>query len=809
VRNVLKTLLPKGHFSNTKIAIGLFSTLLLFSIALWFFFIPLETDIVGIPLVDSKLAISIPIKIIIGVWLLAIPFLFFLINRSRTLYRFPKYAVLSNFEPIVITLFLAQFIFQAKFTLNSKLAITYVIALAIFFVLFLLFLYLVKFVKPVALGILVKIYSLLGLACVYYINFLAYNFFILKSALIIISSLILILLLFFRTFSERSIDIFYRIPFWLLLLFPERIGLIGIHPFESFGFSNFQLLKKGFLPWRDFSLEHGIWEDLGRNWLGALVGGPSFWGQASGISGFVQVLEWLIIAYIIYFVCKRAYLSIMTVLVLEYFSTHVLDIAFPRMIPIIALTVILRIYILNQTNLILGVMGVTMATAMLWSYESIFGVLTTFIVLYLHSIKKRIDFKKILLVLLPSFLLSLVIPLKVFNLLDSWVKSAFFDHSGYVLAWSAELYLNYGPLFYLILIFVPTSIMILAFYVYRDLLNRVADSETFIWITPTLISVTWYFVKFLAWPDWHLSQSFSVLILLLVLIFLARKQMLRNIANSKILVIILIFSFFDYIAISPSNASSVRYSQANFDESTVNYIKRVTEVQDSFLPFLPKGKNSAIFDFGNEPVTWYGILNFSLSGADSKVLTRMSPSSQLRVIRQLKFNPPDGVVWGGEFGYFNWPPPGNALRHYLISSYILKNFYPVISNGGYTLLLPGTGDNNPNAIIALSNETDCDWGDGNSRFIQPPSDLTTLQVQDIRSNTSFLLNPQSRSLLIESMIDGKFTLASSDGFGEINFTLLSGTNKLWLENCPAWYFGKSSSWKLLGDDGSFRISAKG
>jgi hypothetical protein len=59
------------------------------------------------------------------------------------------------------------------------------------------------------------------------------------------------------------------------------------------------------------------------------------------------------------------------------------------------------------------------------------------------------------------------------------------------------------------------------------------------------------------------------------------------------------------------------------------------------------------------------------------------------------------------------------------------------------------------------------------------------------------------------MIDGKFTLASSDGFGEINFTLLSGTNKLWLENCPAWYFGKSSSWKLLGDDGSFRISAKG
>lgn len=809
MRNVLKTLLPKGHFSNTKIAIGLFSTLLFFCIALWFFFIPLETDIVGIPLVDSKLAISIPVKIIIGVWLLAIPFLFFLINRGRTLHHFPKYAVLSNLEPIVITLFLAQFIFQAKFTLNLKLAITYVIALAIFFVLFLLFLYLVKLVKPIALGILVKIYSLLGLACVYYINFLSYNFFILKSGLIVISSLILILLLFSRIFPKRFIDIFYRIPFWLLLLFPERIGLIGIHPYESLGFSNYQLLKKGFLPWRDFSLEHGIWEDLGRNWLGALIGGQSFWGQASGIAGFVQVLEWLIIAYIIYFFCKKAYLSIMAVLVLEYFSTQVLEIAFPRIIPIIALTVILRAYILNQTYFILSVMGVTMATAMLWSYESAFGVFATFILLSVHSVKRNINFKKMLLVLLPSFLLSLLIPLMYFNLLDYWIESAFFDNSGYLIAVAAELYLSYGPIFYLILIFVPTSIMILFFYVYRDLFNRVKDSETLIWITPALMSVTWYFVKFLAWPDWHLSQSFSVLIFLLTLIFLTRIQALRNMANSKILVIILIFSFLDYIAISPSNASIVRYSQTNFDESTANYIRRVTEVQDSFLPFLPKGKNSTVFDFGNEPLTWYGILNFSSSGLDSKVLLRMSPSSQLKVIRQLRVDPPDAVVWGGEFGYFNWPPPGNALRHYLISSYILKNFYPVISNGGYTLLLPGAGNNNPNAIIALSNETDCDWGDGNSRFIQPPSDLTTLQVQDIRSNRSFLLNPQSKSLLIESMIDGKFTLASSDGFGEINFTLLSGTNKLWLENCPAWYFGRSSSWKLLGDDGSFRISSKG
>jgi hypothetical protein len=208
-------------------------------------------------------------------------------------------------------------------------------------------------------------------------------------------------------------------------------------------------------------------------------------------------------------------------------------------------------------------------------------------------------------------------------------------------------------------------------------------------------------------------------------------------------------------------------------------------------------------------VTWYGILGFSSAGGDAKVLSTISTSAQIRAVRFLTNDKPDAIVWGGEFGYFNWPEPGNSLRSYLISSYILKNYHPVVSNGGYTLLLPGVAGGDLDSSITLSSKTSCDWGDGNSRFIQPIKIQKVLGAFETTTNTSFSINPQSKSLVIASDVEGKFGLVSSSGFGQIQFTLFLGENQLWLDSCPAWNYGKDREWKIVGPEGNVRITSKG
>jgi hypothetical protein len=77
-----------------------------------------------------------------------------------------------------------------------------------------------------------------------------------------------------------------------------------VHAYESFANANIKLFQSGFLPWRDFHLEHGIWEDLLRPLLARVLAGQNYAGQMLGLHYLVIPFELLLIAIFLFSLSK-------------------------------------------------------------------------------------------------------------------------------------------------------------------------------------------------------------------------------------------------------------------------------------------------------------------------------------------------------------------------------------------------------------------------------------------------------------------------------------------------------------------------
>ena len=310
---------------DKMIGLALLGITLLVSIFVFLYYIPLTTEIAAVPLVNSQLKFSIPFKLVVGVCLVAFPLIFYFLGKGRFLTNIRKAISHVTPEAFVATLFLGQLVFQAKFSSSYDLAIKFVLLVIVFLLIaFVSLRYFALILERKLFSLFIRLYALLALGSILYVNFHAYNGYLLKSYFFILTFLVLCIFLNIVLMQKIGVSGFYhdltfRIPFWIVLLLPSRVGLLGLHPFESFAYSNLNLLRKGFLPWQDFYVEHGIWEDLGRNLLGSIVGGPSEWGQSSGIVGFVSVFEFFILALLFFTIKRNVYLSIGVVLIVNYF----------------------------------------------------------------------------------------------------------------------------------------------------------------------------------------------------------------------------------------------------------------------------------------------------------------------------------------------------------------------------------------------------------------------------------------------------------------------------------------------------------
>jgi hypothetical protein len=223
------------------------------------------------------------------------------------------------------------------------------------------------------------------------------------------------------------------------------------------------------------------------------------------------------------------------------------------MIPILALTVFLRQFLLKNSEFMLIVLGLTMGISILWSYESFFGVIAAGLVVALTVYKNKLGFRKIILFLAVPMFLTLALPLIFLGIFDDFILGFGLNTSGYLEAWAGVISLTNGPLFNLLLFFVPICIMVFNYSIFKELFSKTRTDQSLLWIAPSLASVMIYYVKFLAWPDWHLAQSSSVLLFLLIFYSLSRFSKRPKVKEDRFLVIIFLFAFLNFIGIAPGN----------------------------------------------------------------------------------------------------------------------------------------------------------------------------------------------------------------------------------------------------------------
>jgi hypothetical protein len=223
-------------------------------------------------------------------------------------------------------------------------------------------------------------------------------------------------------------------------------------------------------------------------------------------------------------------------------------------------------------------------------------------------------------------------------------------------------------------------------------------------------------------------------------------------------------------------------------------------------------KPDYLFDFGNEPVGWYGLQNFQPVGDVTKVLNFYTPKSQGHVVEELtrlSTNHEIDVIWGGEYGYWKWPFNGNWMKQYIISQHLLENYVPTEQNGGYTLMRSSTkeGPRSSEKALYAMKALDCNWEKGVQNFKSPisyskslevPTEEVSIGLTTFSSDQISNLTPDIKSIgrnAIFVRISGEptfITLKSKDFEGQIRFYLSENGNwnQVWLANCPVWKLQK-------------------
>jgi hypothetical protein len=645
---------------------------------------------------------------------------------------------------------------------------------------------------------------------------------------------------FFRFFQRRksiislkktSSDLFLYLPGFVFMLYSERTPSITLNPFEDFSLSNARLLGKDFLPWQDFSVEHGIWEDLFRPYLGGMLINHSDWGSISGIQGFIRPAEYLILGICVYLLSKNLSTTIF-ILSINNLCERLLDISsleIPRMIPLMVLTVILKFYLEKKSLIHLTSLGVGSGVAILWAPEGIYPVAAIILLLILlgvinhHSVANDIKYFLFYLLLLVA---TIIIPLTLTGLLAPWARATISNSDGYLFAWGSDFQFSLGFTYAVFAFLIPiVSLAFISLAAVNLFHFRQQNKTKYLWIFPVFFSCFAYYVKFLQWPDWHLKQPASLLIfgiICLVAPLLATRKTALSFTGLP-LVMILIFS----TVTSSGNDASLDKSNifmqtaGHVSPSTEDYLRRVAAVEESFRPFLKNGLNSKILDFGNEPVTWFDLLNYQPAGSDIKMLSLASGRSQKKAIEGYKSNPPDAVIWGGEFGYWKGPINGTWMKQYLVSAFIMDNFVPVATNGGYVLLL--NRQDNFSSEKARSNmmNLDCNWKEGVGRFLPPEETVSAAKLVPIKyqrtdrshqNSEVFRMkkNSAAKGIYISAEA-GNFKLQNVSGGGSIKFTLSKRTKNqlIWLDNCPTFrYSNDVSDWLLTSNPQSTNTTLK-
>jgi hypothetical protein len=615
-----------------------------------------------------------------------------------------------------------------------------------------------------------------------------------------------------------------RIAFLYILSFSfflhSRIygDIKNLHAFESFSVSNAQLLNQGSLPWRDFGVQHGLWESGFREYLGGFLTTHTIWGQLNASSSFINPIVVCLSAFSIYLLSKNLSLTLVFI-AMDSFLTRTLDLSIfsQDLFPVFIIVILLKKYFRNPSVRNLLAIGALSGVAIIWNSELIFMTFGTsiaiLIFLRLSGASKGLLFKNILIFLTAiATTLVLILNPRIFQFMLRAIK---LDGSGYLFAWGMNYQWQLGILYQLLFFAVPILLLSFFSFMFLGIFKKSKPLINYLHLLPVACLSIYLYLKFLNWADWHLTQPTNA-ILVLIVFSVCLINVNKSIQHLSIFLIIILSIPALSVSISDLNYKKSQSFDAvvgNYDPNSFSYFTRVHEVNRGFLPYMPKRPSIYLLDLGNEPVTWFGMLEYKTIGGVDKVLNIASRDAQAVVINRLRERKPDGVIWGGEFGYWNNIFNGTMLRQYKLVQFVLENYVPVTSNGKYVLMLPKDGQLFDGIAKKVMMAESCNWMSGSQNFETP---INEKNIQKGLFNQNFL---NGETLLIESSskftkfgffasspADVKVTLqGTGNTVGEIKFSITGNAEPkfIWLASCASWFYQfRNSSWKIMTDQNS-------
>jgi hypothetical protein len=588
-----------------------------------------------------------------------------------------------------------------------------------------------------------------------------------------------------------------------------------LQAFESASFSNAKMMLSGQLPFRDIQLEHGLWQDGLINVLGAKIAGPSFYQMQLGYSGLIHPLE-VVIFLVPIFILTRKLLVVLSFTLIFEFAPQLFGIqqVWQSSLLLVPMTLLVFRKLLERhvfSPLFSLLTGAIFAVGIILNYEFSYvvsGAIAEIVLLFIKSKGQRALITKNFFFVALGFVTFISCLLEPFGLLMVFIKSFYYTSSGFYFAWGANFYPGLGFSYFAANIFVPLAIFYLVVLHVRGFSLSSHTNPVFA-LLPALFLAIGLYLKYLQWPDWHIQFPIDVLILIFVILFapLFPNHMdfseYRSIFGVFMGALCLLIAGSNPPLIQPGDTISKTVGPAN--ATTDSYISRITSVDKTFSSFLKN--QDRIFDFSNEPVSWFGVAGYKSIGV-SKILNFPAVISQEYVIQVLEKHPTVDIVWGGEFGYWAWPFNGNWISKYLVSEYILKHYTPIANDGGYFLLARNSTSAQGSEVLKVKlRNVNCDYGLSAPRFSF--SDIYSQKMAPTQSLANGTTLPGTAlflsHLIAEPDKSGYVVLTDRAGIRISFYASAKKFNRIYLGGCPAVYNQPKGDLWTLSFDGLLRI----
>ncbi|HEX5089859.1 MAG TPA: hypothetical protein VFV89_18775 [Nocardioides sp.] len=574
---------------------------------------------------------------------------------------------------------------------------------------------------------------------------------------------------------------------------PGPVGqLAGFDDMQSV--TGADLLTRGFFPWRDVTLIHGVFEDALRSWAGFALFEHTMWATAAAAGGLWTPLGWVAFFLFALWVTRGRWLPLLCLSALLVWGSYVTLLPLRWWLAPIIWILLGEAVRRSRARWTALLIAALLAEAVLVP-EAAFQVLGVLAVLVLHDLVTRPGGRSWWRGLTKTR--DAAVTGAVLTLL--WCGFLALHHS---LKAFVDYYLIFGPGHaesgalpfglnatrdYEVAFFVAVGLVVLTLLAAGWILVAGRPVSTRQWVMlGCALTAGLYGEKALArWDDGHLGQSIFVAVPLAmawVAVVLSgaddalqgwwsrRRRVQHRSAHFPAVSLVVLAAILvglpavrveTWHAPSSNKALVLDESLPLLGYSTpATYDKDLLADLDTVVDGLG-GRDDGFFDFTNSPGWFYYMLGLDPSTSYYHVSMAVPAFSQEDLVRQLEKDPPSVVAFDSppSIGLSAWDFVSNEIRHFVVSQYLLDGWTPVLSSHGVVFMLrndllagrPTTPEltEEPQTTDLYFAANSCDWGFV-PNFLQSPRTGRSVSIDAGRSRQARRLDISGWAFDLES-----------------------------------------------------------